>query len=181
MPVFVYRGTERVYPESCDSYGVPLGTVKPGDVLRLDQAPDQFWAPYEDGEPSSGPEPPREMRAPYTYLGSDDRRYMDYADASTGRMLEVTPGGGDGGVYDVVRRDPAFPDAARRRPLGARTPVTSFPQRPPSASRRPRRMQQRRRRPDPAPSSRRCPVRAARTNPKPPNPATAARRPEHEQ
>jgi len=109
MPVFVYRGTERVYPESCDSYGVPLGTVKPGDVLRLDQAPDQFWAPYEDGEPSSGPEPPREMRAPYTYLGSDDRRYMDYADASTGRMLEVTPGGGDGGVYDVVRRDPAFP------------------------------------------------------------------------
>ena len=31
------------------------------------------------------------------YLGSDDRRYMDYSDARTGRMLEVTPGG----IYDV--------------------------------------------------------------------------------
>ena len=131
MPVFVYRGTERVYPESCDSYGVPLGTVKPGDVLRLDQAPDQFWAPYEDGEPSSGPEPPREMRAPYTYLGSDDRRYMDYADASTGRMLEVTPGGGDGGVYDVARRDPALPMPPGDGRWGPATPESVLPPRPP--------------------------------------------------
>jgi hypothetical protein len=53
MPNFVYVGPggPRTYPESRDAYGVPLGLVKPGDVLELDQAPDQFWAPYE-GEAS---------------------------------------------------------------------------------------------------------------------------------
>ena len=69
MPDFVYTGPggERVYPETKDSYGVPLGMVKPGDVARLDAAPDQFWAPYEggqggtegeSGEPSAAPETP---------------------------------------------------------------------------------------------------------------------------
>ncbi len=33
----------------------------------------------------------------FAYLGTDDRSYHDYADAATGRMLEVTRGG----VYDV--------------------------------------------------------------------------------
>ena len=32
-----------------------------------------------------------------TYTGSDSRMYMDYRDATTGRGLEVSPGG----VYDV--------------------------------------------------------------------------------
>ena len=51
MPNFTFTGlTERVYPESRDAYGVPLGLVKPGDVLELDQAPDQFWTPYEAGQ-----------------------------------------------------------------------------------------------------------------------------------
>ena len=33
-----------------------------------------------------------------TYIGTDSRMYMDYRDASTGQVLEVTPGGGP---YDV--------------------------------------------------------------------------------
>ena len=33
-----------------------------------------------------------------TYVGPDQRYYMDYRDAATGRVLEVTPGGGP---YDV--------------------------------------------------------------------------------
>jgi hypothetical protein len=48
MPDFVYNGPgERFYPESRDSYGVRLGTVQPGDVARFDEAPDQWWRPYE--------------------------------------------------------------------------------------------------------------------------------------
>ena len=30
-----------------DAYGVNVGTVKPGDVLEFDQAPDADWVPYE--------------------------------------------------------------------------------------------------------------------------------------
>ena len=64
MPDFVYRGTERVYPETRDAFGVNLGTVKPGDILRFDQAPDQWWTPYEggegNGEPAADPETPPE-------------------------------------------------------------------------------------------------------------------------
>lgn len=66
MPDFTYTGgTERVYPETRDSYGVNLGLVKPGDVFRLDAAPDQFWAPYEDGETGSEDEgPPADPETP---------------------------------------------------------------------------------------------------------------------
>jgi len=32
-----------------------------------------------------------------TYTGNDQRHYLDYRDATTGRVLEVSPGG----VYDV--------------------------------------------------------------------------------
>ena len=65
MPDFVYRGTERVYPETRDSFGVNVGLVKDGDVLRLDAAPDQFWAPYEGGESGSEDEaPPAEPETP---------------------------------------------------------------------------------------------------------------------
>jgi hypothetical protein len=39
------------------------------------------------------------------YLGSDTRMYLQYADAATGRTLEVTPGG----TYDVRTRDPGLP------------------------------------------------------------------------
>lgn len=39
------------------------------------------------------------------YLGSDHRFYLDYADAATGRTLEVAPGGS----YDVRAREPGMP------------------------------------------------------------------------
>jgi hypothetical protein len=53
------------YPASRDSYGVPLGTVKPGDVLDLPEPPDRWWTPYEDGseEEAASPEPPGEAAA----------------------------------------------------------------------------------------------------------------------
>ena len=46
----------RDYPAQRDAYGVPLGTVKPGDVIERDEAPDQYWAPY-DGEPPASDTP----------------------------------------------------------------------------------------------------------------------------
>lgn len=42
---------------------------------------------------------------PHPYLGSDHRLYLDYADAATGRTLEVAPGG----TYDVRAREPGMP------------------------------------------------------------------------
>jgi len=39
-----------MYPMLRDSYGVPAGTVTPGDVMRLDEAPDADWVPYEAGD-----------------------------------------------------------------------------------------------------------------------------------
>jgi hypothetical protein len=68
MPDFVFTAPyPMTYPESRDAYGVNLGTVQPGDVLRLGQAPDQHWAPYEgggdegeSGEPPADPETPPE-------------------------------------------------------------------------------------------------------------------------
>ena len=60
MPDFVFRGASPgMYPMLRDSYDVPAGTVKPGDVMALDEAPDADWVPYEppgdtsssDGEP----------------------------------------------------------------------------------------------------------------------------------
>ena len=73
MAPFVYQGPyERTYPESRDSYAVPLGTVKPGDVLDLPEAPDQYWTPYEGGsnEPGEPPAAPDEA-APAGEPGSD--------------------------------------------------------------------------------------------------------------
>lgn len=59
MSDFVFRGPyPTTYPEAKDSYGVNLGTVKPGDVLRLVRAPDHYWAPYEGGETGSEDEGP---------------------------------------------------------------------------------------------------------------------------
>jgi hypothetical protein len=56
-----YRFTAEIpydYPASRDSYGVLLGTVKPGDVLDLPEPPDMWWTPYEDGsEGEATPEP----------------------------------------------------------------------------------------------------------------------------
>ena len=69
MPDFVYRGTERVYPETRDSFGVNVGMVKDGDILRFDQAPDQYWAPYEGGETGTegeSGEPPADPETPET-------------------------------------------------------------------------------------------------------------------
>jgi hypothetical protein len=72
MPNFEYIGPggPRTYPETRDAYGVNLGTVKPGDVLEFaGHAPDQFWAPYEEGqggtEAESG-EPPADPETPQT-------------------------------------------------------------------------------------------------------------------
>ena len=50
MPDFTYTGAEGNYPMLRDAYDVPAGTVKPGDVLRFDQAPDADWVPYEPGD-----------------------------------------------------------------------------------------------------------------------------------
>ena len=47
-----YRFTAPIpydYPASRDVYGVPLGTVKPGDVLRLEEPPGMWWVLYEPG------------------------------------------------------------------------------------------------------------------------------------
>ena len=46
----------RYYPAHRDAYDVPLGDVKPGDVIERDEAPDQFWVPYE-GEPRGSDTP----------------------------------------------------------------------------------------------------------------------------
>ena len=46
----------RYYPATRDAYGVPLGDVKPGDVIERDEAPDRYWAPY-DGEPPRSDDP----------------------------------------------------------------------------------------------------------------------------
>lgn len=46
------------YPASRDVYGVLLGQVKPGDVVRLDEPPDMWWTPYEPGSEGEAPEPP---------------------------------------------------------------------------------------------------------------------------
>ena len=52
MPDFEFRGASPgMYPMLRDAYGVPAGTVKRGDVLRFDAAPDADWVPYE---PSGG-------------------------------------------------------------------------------------------------------------------------------
>jgi hypothetical protein len=49
MPPFRHtRETEWDYPATRDSRGVLLGTVRPGDVLDLPEAPDRFWLPCED-------------------------------------------------------------------------------------------------------------------------------------
>jgi hypothetical protein len=56
MPDFRYAGPgTRTYPETRDRYGVLVGTVEPGDVLELDEAPDQWWVPYVGGEDQSAP------------------------------------------------------------------------------------------------------------------------------
>jgi len=47
MPDYTYTGPERTYPESRDAYQVPVGTVKPGDVLELAETLDQDWREYE--------------------------------------------------------------------------------------------------------------------------------------
>ena len=39
------------------------------------------------------------------YLGHEHRLYLQYADAATGRTLEVAPGG----TYDVRPREPGMP------------------------------------------------------------------------
>jgi hypothetical protein len=50
MPDFEYIGhSPGMYPMLRDSYNVPAGTVKPGDVLRFEEAPDADWVPYEAG------------------------------------------------------------------------------------------------------------------------------------
>jgi hypothetical protein len=56
MPDFTFCGpTERTYPESRDAYQVPVGTVKPGDVLELAGPLDQDWREYEgDDAPETG-------------------------------------------------------------------------------------------------------------------------------
>jgi hypothetical protein len=52
MPDYTYTGPERTYPESRDAYQVPVGTVKPGDVLELTGPLDQDWREYEgDAKP----------------------------------------------------------------------------------------------------------------------------------
>ena len=60
MPDFEYRGASPgMYPTLRDAYDVPAGTVKPGDVMALDEAPDPDWVPYEapDDTSSSDDEP----------------------------------------------------------------------------------------------------------------------------
>ena len=48
MPDFEFRGASPgMYPMLRDAYGVPAGTVKPGDVLHFEEAPDGDWVPYE--------------------------------------------------------------------------------------------------------------------------------------
>ena len=42
---------------------------------------------------------------PHAYLGSDDRQYLQYADAATGRTLEVVPGG----TYEMRPFEPGLP------------------------------------------------------------------------
>ena len=44
-----------------------------------------------------------------TYTGSDSRMYLDYRDASTGRTLEASPGGGPYDVEVVSGQAPGLP------------------------------------------------------------------------
>jgi len=52
MPDFEFTGlTDRTYAQSKDAHdGSPVGTVKPGAVLELDEPLDADWLPYDDGE-----------------------------------------------------------------------------------------------------------------------------------
>jgi hypothetical protein len=51
MPEFVFAGPYgTTYPETRDARGAHLGTVEPGDVRDLDAAPDQWWAPADEGQ-----------------------------------------------------------------------------------------------------------------------------------
>ena len=73
MPSFTYCGASSgMYPMLRDAYDVPVGTVKPGDVLEFDQAPDADWQPYESGsEPA--PEPAAEPAADTIQDSSGDQ------------------------------------------------------------------------------------------------------------
>jgi hypothetical protein len=54
MPDFVYAGpVAMTYPEIKDVYGVPLGTMQPGDAAELDKVPDQNWREYDYTEPGT--------------------------------------------------------------------------------------------------------------------------------
>lgn len=66
MPDYVYRGTERVYPETRDVFGVSVGTVADGDIVRFDAAPDQFWTLYEGGKSGSEGESGEPLADPET-------------------------------------------------------------------------------------------------------------------
>ena len=62
MPSFTYCGASSgMYPMARDAYDVPLGTVKPGDVIERDEAPDADWRPYEP-ERDGGSEPEGETQ-----------------------------------------------------------------------------------------------------------------------
>jgi hypothetical protein len=65
MPDLVFRGPAPYdYPATRDVYGVLLRTVNPGDVARLEQAPDIWWVPYEGPGADEGvPEPPADAPA----------------------------------------------------------------------------------------------------------------------
>jgi len=45
LPSFELTGPERVYSETRDVNGRPLGTVQPGDIRMFDEAPDSWWVP----------------------------------------------------------------------------------------------------------------------------------------
>jgi len=45
LPSYELTGPERVYSETRDVNGRPLGTVQPGDIRMFDEAPDSWWVP----------------------------------------------------------------------------------------------------------------------------------------
>ncbi len=49
MPDFVYTGSPGMYPMLRDARDIPVGTVAPGDVRDLDEAPDTAWVPLDPG------------------------------------------------------------------------------------------------------------------------------------
>lgn len=62
-----YRFTAPIpydYPATRDAFGVHLGTVKPGDVVRLDEPPDGWWVPYESGSADEVADPPAPQDEP---------------------------------------------------------------------------------------------------------------------